>query len=251
MRNYKTRLKTLGQDKNKRLVTQEKHSARENKSRLEPKWLRFPYLSPCPCSLCHPCQCQVESHCHRLAVPDWRSHALHQLALHSGLSVFFALCCNWWSRHAMPSMLTVDWYSDRCAHASTINSVLDGITDEITGLLFVLTDVTLEWLDLSCQVCLVVFTKASLQQRLQHCSASDNHTKKHTPHFRTNTSRSSEQSSELGQWASSPTCSTTAQWVQLDCHVTVDHQIWAFPSRKVEDFFRPRIRPTRECLERK
>ena len=33
----------------------------------------------------------------------------------------------------------------------THNSVLDGITNEITGLLLVLTEVTLECLNLSCQ----------------------------------------------------------------------------------------------------
>ena len=43
--------------------------------------------------------------------------------------------------------------------ASTHNSVLGGVTDEITGLLLVLGDVTLERLDLSCQVRLIMFNR--------------------------------------------------------------------------------------------
>ena len=75
---------------------------------LPPSWT-------CICHLCHLCTCRVVSHCHRLAVPVWRSHALQQFALHSGLSTFCALFCNWWSRHAVPCTLTIDRCSNRCA----------------------------------------------------------------------------------------------------------------------------------------
>ena len=43
------------------------------------------------------------------------------------------------------------------------DSMLYGIADEIVGLLLILGDVALEGLDFPRQVCLIVFTKSSLQ----------------------------------------------------------------------------------------
>ena len=123
-------------------------------------------------------------------------------------------------------------------HASTHNSVLDGVTDEITGPLLALGDVTLERLNLSCQVRLINRAVSSTAIATLLCIGYRRHVR--TPRATCATllhqllQESSEQSPELAEHHHQHVIQLYAQGLQVDRHVTVDHRIRSLPCRQLE-----------------